>query len=776
MADLAQLERALIKADAAGDTAAATAFAGEIRRMRHAQPQHEGMSHLQSGGQGMTAYDPTRDMSGMDKFRAGMGKAFVDVGRGAGQLVGAVDRASVDESRRLDAHLMATGAGMSGNIAGNVAAYAPLALVPGANTIAGGAALGALTGAAQPVGEGDSRLANATIGGMAGALVPTAIRGGKTVKAAVIDPFTDKGAQRIAGGLLNRTAGNPNAAAQRMASVKGVTPGFNPTAAQSADDAGVAALERATRAANPGAFDDVERAQRQALADAVRGVAGDPLQREAAVAAREAAVKPLYDSMQDTMFAGGDDMAKLLNRARAGGALTEAQKIAGISGRKFSIPVVDDAAQAVAGTPNAQITPVRDAFTKSRNEGGKAMSVPVDFKKLEQANRSTYPKIPTGNVFKNPVGELGYEQRFAADKAFKSGSAKSGDVNIADIIPTQKNLTMDNLKGVQGADGLPNLVKVGDKYYVTDGHHRIGLANLRNDATVNANIFDATAQPKTQYELAHEVLPLAKEGLMKSAAPEQALREVVGQAVKGSDLQAVKIGLDQSIGNATGQEKAALLQLKKEYLDWIGSKSPEYLKANNLYADMSKPINQMDVGQAMADRLIPALYRDMPSPSQLNAQAFAKALSDQGDNIARSATGMKGAKLESIMSPEQLQKLRGVASDLQMSKSAELAGRGVGSDTVQKTAMSHIAAQAGIPNWMSNIARVPGGWAKRLGDAVYGSSDDRVKTLMAELLKNPDQAAQAMQAAGVSPSVMAQILKQGTQGLALSATPSMVNQ
>lgn len=534
--------------------------------------------------------DPTADMTGLDKFRSGMGKAFVDVGRGAGQLFGMGDRADIDEARRLDAPLMNTGAGLAGNIVGNVAAYAPLAAVPGATTIAGGAALGALTGAAQPVGEGDSRLANAAIGGMAGAVVPAAIKAGKTIKAAVIDPFTDKGAQQIAGGLLNRTAGNSTAAAQRMATVKGATPGFNPTAAQSADDAGIAALERATRAANPGAFDDVERAQRQALADAVRGVAGDSVKRDAAVAARESAVKPLYDATKKYAVQADDEINALLNR------------------------------------PSMQ-------------------------------------------------------------------SAKE----IAKKLAAERGAGLD-------------------------------------------------------------------------------------EGINGQALHDIKMGLDDAIGNnATGMQGAqrnAALATKQDYLDWLESKIPEYADARTTYASMSKPINQMDIGQAMTERLIPSLYRDMASPSQLNAQAFARALKDQGDDIARSATGMKGAKLESIMSPDQLKALRGVASDLQMSKSAELAGRGVGSDTVQKTAMSHIAAQAGIPNWMSNIAliRAPGGWAKRLGDAVYGSSDEKVKTLMAELLKNPQQAAQAMQAAGVSPSIMAQILKQGTQGLALSATPAMVNQ
>ena len=235
MADLAQLERALINADAAGDTAAATAFAGEIRRMR-SQPNHEGMNHLQSSGQGMTAYDPTRDMSGLDKFRAGMGKAFVDVGRGAGQLVGAVDRASVDESRRLDAPLMATGAGMAGNIAGNVAAYAPLALVPGANTVVGAGLTGAAMGATQPVGEADSRLKNTAIGAALGSLAQYGgnkltghIQRKATEKAAALASQQSKNAVRdatlqesqAAGYKIPRSLYDPSFTSNRLESLAG---------------------------------------------------------------------------------------------------------------------------------------------------------------------------------------------------------------------------------------------------------------------------------------------------------------------------------------------------------------------------------------------------------------------------------------------------------------------------------------------------------------------------------------------------------------------------
>lgn len=103
---------------------------------------------------------PTDGMSGTDKFLAGTGKAFVDLARGAGQMVGAVDQQSVDEAKKRDAALMDTGAGIAGNITGNIAALLPASFVPGANTVAGASAIGGLTGALQPTATGESRLKN----------------------------------------------------------------------------------------------------------------------------------------------------------------------------------------------------------------------------------------------------------------------------------------------------------------------------------------------------------------------------------------------------------------------------------------------------------------------------------------------------------------------------------------------------------------------------------------------------------------------------------------
>lgn len=135
--------------------------------------------------------DPTSGMSMTDKLLAGVGKAFTDLGRGAGQLVGAVSREDVANSRKQDDPLMNTGAGKVGNLVGNVAMLAPTALIPGANTVAGAGVVGSVAGLLQPSTSTSETVANVTLGGAGGAAgqamankLPGVVRGWADRKAA----------------------------------------------------------------------------------------------------------------------------------------------------------------------------------------------------------------------------------------------------------------------------------------------------------------------------------------------------------------------------------------------------------------------------------------------------------------------------------------------------------------------------------------------------------------------------------------------------------------
>lgn len=172
MADLSRLQEALINADKAGDTAAAQAFAGEIRRLQSAQqfttPIGE-LPPLSTTAQqpGNLAFGITPNLRvdtniktpvAVNNALAGAGKAFTDVARGAGQLIPLpggqmmVSGRDVEESQRLDQPLMDTKAGFGGNLAGNVALTAG---VPIGNSFKTAAAIGGTLGLLQPVASDD---------------------------------------------------------------------------------------------------------------------------------------------------------------------------------------------------------------------------------------------------------------------------------------------------------------------------------------------------------------------------------------------------------------------------------------------------------------------------------------------------------------------------------------------------------------------------------------------------------------------------------------------
>lgn len=122
--------------------------------------------------------DPSVNMSQFDLVRAGAGKGLTDAAVGLGQLTGFISDEDVQARKERDAPLMERPAAMGGHFAGTMAAYAPTALIPGATSVLGSAAIGAGVGAAQPVGEDDSRAANmafGTLGGAVGAKIGKAL-------------------------------------------------------------------------------------------------------------------------------------------------------------------------------------------------------------------------------------------------------------------------------------------------------------------------------------------------------------------------------------------------------------------------------------------------------------------------------------------------------------------------------------------------------------------------------------------------------------------------
>lgn len=113
-------------------------------------------------------YDPTEGMGTIEKVRAGIGMGMAKTARAVGQAVGLVDQSEIDEANRLDQALANTKAGKFGGFVGTTAAVAPALLIPGANTYAGAALIGAGTGALTTEGDIGDRAQGALFGGLGG--------------------------------------------------------------------------------------------------------------------------------------------------------------------------------------------------------------------------------------------------------------------------------------------------------------------------------------------------------------------------------------------------------------------------------------------------------------------------------------------------------------------------------------------------------------------------------------------------------------------------------
>ena len=182
--------------------------------------------------------------------------------------------------------------------------------------------------------------------------------------------------------------------------------------------------------------------------------------------------------------------------------------------------------------------------------------------------------------------------------------------------------------------------------------------------------------------------------------------------------------------------------LKSDLMAGIEQLSPKYAEANATYAAMSRPINQMDVAQELINKSVrPIDERVMPG-------MYAKSLNDR---LAAKVTGIQSNTLEKVMEPGQLDTMRGVEADLARMLFSENAGRGVGSDTIQKLAYSNIMNKSGLPSFMSDI---PGaGLLGRFADLGYKRSNAEMSRKLAQSMLDPQQAAQHMEKAIMSPEV-----------------------
>lgn len=303
MATAAQIQQALAKAQAAGNTADVAALQQALTQAQGAPqgPTRDQLSQAfyaakAAGNEddarqiigyvqqhGMTIAPPTQAQTdaGVQRVNAqnvaaqnplltaaqGFGKAFVDTGRGLGELIGVESPQDVANARQADAALMNTAAGQLGHGAGLAAQVAGGAALGGiaagapalsgltaaeaptlAGTLAGGALTGAAYGDIAPYATTGEHIGNIAVGTLAGPVIHGAVgsarllgRAGKSLVQRYLAP------DAVAATRVGAALAQDNAIPASIRAGADSVPGVRPTLAQVLQTPKAVQLERAAR-------------------------------------------------------------------------------------------------------------------------------------------------------------------------------------------------------------------------------------------------------------------------------------------------------------------------------------------------------------------------------------------------------------------------------------------------------------------------------------------------------------------------------------------------
>jgi hypothetical protein len=222
----------------------------------------------------------------------------------------------------------------------------------------------------------------------------------------------------------------------------------------------------------------------------------------------------------------------------------------------------------------------------------------------------------------------------------------------------------------------------------------------------------AALKPQIKLLLARPSMKEAKT-IATQLAKEQNIRfSSLGQ-LEGLDW--MKKGLDAQISSAaragssvSKAELGALMQTKEDLLATIKQIAPKYDVARGTFAAQSKPINQMEVGQYLKDKLTPAL----DETAGQRAASFAGAVRDAPGTLKRSLTGgPRYEKLSDVLTPDQVAKVESIRQDLaNEAKQQMMAQKGAqAGPSAMDTASQSISGATGggkIPNPLSRVVTI----------------------------------------------------------------------
>lgn len=346
-----------------------------------------------------------------------------------------------------------------------------------------------------------------------------------------------------------------------------------------------------------------------------------------------------------------------------------------------------------------------------------------------------------------------------------SGTSVPGIANrLADVNAARANGYGAVLDPMAGTPAMRDAA-VAHRKSVSDGLY--GQAYEQGMAPRNGYIDDMATglmgRPSMK-SIQPEAVALAKENGLDLTHPENT---VLG-------LHYIKSALDDRITNAgaTTNLGRGYMGTKNDLNGYLETVSPMYQAARQSHADLSKPINQMDVGDYFRKKAFSPLSDLNPDLTGLRPNSYALALRDM-DGAARAATGFNGAKMDNILSATQQESLHGIGRDMARNEAALRLGAVPGSQTAQHGGVTKGLNEALNP-WdsVANLPLIKQG-LRWTGIGRNTAQPTKTEQMLADALANPEYAAQLARAKNANPNWLNQVpnyLRGGATTLGVEAS------
>ena len=451
-----------------------------------------------------------------------------------------------------------------------------------------------------------------------------------------------------------------------------------------------------------------------------------------------------------TLLTGGGAAATKLGATQTGAALSRTG--AAINPMRPIAPLIEQpiklAAKGVGAVYNA-LDPKSAAYLTAVEGRG-----PQVLNALRQPSELVPGSLPTAAEAASSVGATRFSAMGeSARKTLSTPFFERGEGNKAAQVGAVRQVgqTADDLAAAEAIRKATakDLYGISDKAMVAADDTFSSLLGRPSMDKVLGRASDLAAEKGQSFQIGQnrpsQVVPSS---IVDEAGRPMGQTVIPGEVAKypGSSLHSMKLAFDDLIKNPErfgigASEVGAIKGTRAQFLNWVESKAPSYRTARETFADQSKPINQMAVGQYLEGKLTPALGEET---ARLRASGFATALENAPGTIKRATGESRFQSLSDVLTPEQINILENVRADLaraQLTERQAGAARGAGPDV--NLMGTEVMGSVRAPNFINNVTTVANDLLRRM----QGKLDQKLAIELATEMLDPAAAAAALEKA-----------------------------